>query len=49
MGYLITATTFLSMTMKLQNEWVTLSEAHELKQAASKNVVDEMVMYRRIS
>ena len=45
MGDLNTDPTFLAMIMKLQMEWDTLAKERCLKNDASKNIVDDVLLY----
>ena len=45
MGELNAAVTFVSMMKKLQNEWDKLSKEREMKNAASKTIVNDVLLY----
>ena len=47
MGDLNEAPTFVAMMVKLQMECCTLSKERSLKHFASKNIVDDMLLYGR--
>ena len=47
MWYLNAAPTFISMVMKLKNEWDTLAEERSLRNIASKIIVDDDLLYGR--
>ena len=45
MGYLNTASTFVSMMNKLKMEWDTLVKERGLKNVASETIVDDVLLY----
>ena len=49
MGALSTSSTSLAMMMKLQMDWDTLSEELVFKNVPSKIIVDDVLLYGRIS
>ena len=47
MGPLNEAPTFVAMTTKLRMEWDTLSKERGFENVASKNIVDDVLLYGR--